>query len=356
MADRPCCAVGARPDAPEIDAALRAGGSVRHVAARFGLGRTAVSDHRGCLGLRGVFPTPPPPDATGARSGDHVAPSPLEGGRGQPPDEVSADTEPAAARTPADTGTDSADSDRGTPSKALPQPARAHATAPKNGASKGTNGAADRRVDEERITTIANMIALGAWKDHPTIVALTARWGVSADVVRRYHRMAAGVVRRNRGPQMAQLELSVAVTRKIRDDELAYAERQDAEADRCMAEARTADKAYILYQAAKAAKRLASIARGTALSAQAHLDKLTLAKPIQVLVHNVEKTPEEAGAWALVREILERLHPAALRDLEEGLDVLIDGHEPAMRAWLAERATERTLVLEEHNGVHEVAR
>lgn len=53
----PCCAIGARPDAAEIDAALRAGGplnSVRKVGERYGLGRTAVSDHRGCLGLRTV--------------------------------------------------------------------------------------------------------------------------------------------------------------------------------------------------------------------------------------------------------------------------------------------------------------
>jgi transposase-like protein len=81
----PCCAVGRREDAAEIDAALRAGGqenSVRKVAERFGLGRTAVSEHRRCLGLRSSADAPPdtsadkqrkPADASGQVAGQSTA-------------------------------------------------------------------------------------------------------------------------------------------------------------------------------------------------------------------------------------------------------------------------------------------
>jgi len=349
MADA-CCSVGARQDAGEIDAALRAGGpdsSVRRVAERFGLGRTAVSDHRGCLGLRGVFPVA----TAGQGSATHETPRPASTPPSAPPADVSADIDRESdteARTPrADIVTDRADSNLAVRSTPLPQPARARQD-PSTTVTRGANG-----QHNDLVTLIANMIAFARWRDHESVKALASRFGQPDDVIRRCHLIAAGVVRRNRGTKLAQLEGSIAVTKKMRDDEVAYAERQDAESEKCLLAARTAPKPFLEYNAAKAAKRLASMSRATALSAQAHMDKLLHGKPIQIVVSAVQADPGFEEAWGMVRDILEALHPLAMVDLDEGVGVGLEGGKPALRAWVAER---RALVLEEHDGVHEVAR
>lgn len=49
-----CCTIGGRPDAAEIDAALRSGGGLGTLAKRFALAKPTLGRHRlKCLGLRG---------------------------------------------------------------------------------------------------------------------------------------------------------------------------------------------------------------------------------------------------------------------------------------------------------------
>lgn len=63
MPDAPCCAVGARPDAEAINAALRAGDGLGTVAKRHGLVKGTVGRHRArCLGI--VIGATPAADAS----------------------------------------------------------------------------------------------------------------------------------------------------------------------------------------------------------------------------------------------------------------------------------------------------
>lgn len=283
--ERPCCPVGARPDATELNALLLNGGeSFGSISARTGINKGTLSRHRRqCLGW-----TPPDEVATPATAD------------AQPPATAANQAQPA------------------------PPLARELVAAEEDG---------DVRLLAARVETIANGIAMGDWKDRLTVVQLATRWGVSEEEVQRIHRLAAAKCRANRGPISAQTEGSVGVIRGLRDASLAEAKGHDAAAKLALKEKD--------YAAAKVAGRLASMARTSALQAQQQLDKITIErrgqKPVQVNV-SVTTDASFAAAWGVVRQVLDARYPGASEVVETALAAWEDQGEAGVVEYLAELA------------------
>lgn len=275
----PCCSVGARPDAAEIDAALLGGEPFTSISNRTGINRGSLHRHRSkCLGR-----------PAGAGAGDTETPGAADAQQGE-----------TQAQRPA------------TP----PHPAEPYATA-------------------KRVEDIAGLISLGQWKDRLSVVGLAARWSLPEEEVQRLHRLAAAKCRANRGALSAQAEASVGVIRELRDDalaEAAYHKRQKQQA---------LDRKPPDYEAADAAMRLRSLASKAALDAQKHLDAITLGrgpqKPVQVSV-SVTTDAAFASAWNVVRRILDARHPGAAEDCETALACWEDGGDERVAEWLEETA------------------
>ena len=155
----PCCPIGARADAAEIDAALRASVPFSAIIAKTGVPKVSLSRHRG-----------------------HVIPA-----DGTEPEPAGTESEQAAPVP-----------------RLLPAQAEPYATA-------------------KRVEDIAGLISLGQWKDRLSVVGLASRWQIPEEEVQRLHRLAAAKCRANRGALSAQAEASVGVIRELRDDALAEA-------------------------------------------------------------------------------------------------------------------------------------
>ncbi len=287
---RPCCSIGARPDAPELDALLLSGAeSFGSISARTGINKGSLSRHRSkCLSYG---------------ASDDVA------------------TPAQEAAQPSATPTNQA----ATPQTFAREPALSSPTS-------------DAYVTAKRIEDIANTITLGNWKDRANVVVLAAQWGVSEEEVQRLHRLAAAKCRANRGPLSAQAESSVGVVRALRDAALADAKSHEAAAKLAL----KGDPSKGLppdYFAAKTAGRLASMARSSALQAQQHLDKITIdrrqSKPVQVSV-SVTTEASFAAAWGVVRRILDARYPGASESVETGLAAWEDRGDDGVAEYLSE--------------------
>lgn len=289
--ERPCCPVGARPDATELNALLLNGSeSFGSISARTGINKGSLSRHRRqCLGWT-------------------------------PPDEVA---------TPA---TADAQPDETAANQAQPAPTLAREPVDDTGA--------DVRLLAARVENIANGIAMGNWKDRISVVQLAAQWGVSEEEVQRIHRLAAAKCRANRGPISAQTEGSVGIVRGLRDAAIAEAKGHDAAAKAAL----KGDPAKGIkpdYAAAKVAGRLASLARTSAMQAQQHLDKITIErrgqKPVRVNV-SVTTDASFAAAWGVVRQVLDARYPGASEVVETALATWEDQGEAGVVEYLAELA------------------
>ena len=281
--ERPCCPVGARSDAADLNALLLGGGeSFGSISARTGINKGSLSRHRRqCLGW-----TPPDEIATPAT------------GDAQPPETAANQAQPA-------------------------QPL----------AREPVEQTVDARLLAERIETIAGLISYGGWRDRQTITGFATRWGVSEEEVQRIHRLAAAKCRANRGPISAQTEGSVGVVRGLRDAALQEAKGHDAAVKEALREKD--------YAAAKVAGRLASMARTSALQAQQHLDKITIERRNQKLLQvNVSVTTDAsfAAAWGVVRQVLDARYPGASEVVETALAAWEDHGEDGVTEYLSELA------------------
>lgn len=269
----PCCPIGARVDAEEINAGLL--GEINYpltaIAARTGINKGSLHRHRTkCLSRPTV---------------EAVA-------------EVAA--EPATVPQPAAT-------------LRQPGPATPYATA-------------------KLVEDIAGLISVGKWRDHLHIAGLAVRWGLPEHEVQRLHRLAAAKCRANRGALSAQAEASVGVTRELRDDAITAANEHKL-AKRKAFDARdypAAEAAQRLWAAASKAaldaqKHLDAITLGRGP-----------AKPVQVNV-SVTADASFAAAWGVVRRVLDARHPGAAEDCETALAAWEDGGDPRVDEWLAEQ-------------------
>lgn len=347
-ADRPCCAVARRPDAAEIDAALRAGGplgSVRRVAARFGLSRTAVSEHRACLGLR---------DASTGQGSTVEESTPDSSPRSTAhPAAHATDTTPDSARTPPDSGADRADTSAPT-SPPVPTPYVTRARATQSARQLPTAPAPpsvedQQRVTAERIRVIANLIAIASWKNRTHIQGFAQRWGCSEEDVRRLHARASLTVKADRGTLAGQRELSVARVEKIRDDELAAAAKYEQAAEDAYRQAAEAPPGRMSTAPARLAKTLAGMARTTALAAEKYLASITFQRPKdphQVLNVNFSTHPDFVKAAEIQRLILDTIAPPGLAArLDEAFGVWEQGGDAALEEWRREQLEAGSLLL-----------
>ena len=271
----PCCPIGGRVDAEEIDRALLSEEPFTSISNRTGINRGSLHRHRSkCLGR-----------PAGADAGE-VATDPA--------------TPAKQAATPVQQG----------------PPAEPYATA-------------------KRVEDIAGLISLGQWKDRLSVVGLAARWSLPEEEVQRLHRLAAAKCRANRGALSAQAEASVGVIRELRDDalaEAAYHKRAKMDAlGRKPPDYEAADAAMRLRSlASKAAldaqKHLDAITLGRGPQ-----------KPVQVSV-SVTADASFAAAWSVVRRILDARHPGASEDCETALACWEDGGDPRVDEWLEETA------------------
>jgi hypothetical protein len=282
----PCCPVGAREDAAEVDAMLRAGATHRAVAAALeGLNPSAVYRHKQHLdGL-------------------------------ETPDETRRETpiKTSETRTP--------------PPKKVRPLTRTEEQDPFHRAEPAAVDPS-AKVTADRIGAIANLIHFGSWRDRSTVVGLSERWGIPHEEVERLHRVAAAKVRSSRGSNVAQLESSIAVTRKMRDDELANAETYD----KATAEAFKAHDT----SATKTARKMATFARQMALAAQTHLDKITIIRPASIVVNvGVQAQPDFAKAWDVVRRLLDAKFQGASEHVDDGLSAWEDRGEEGLAEYLS---------------------
>lgn len=316
-----CCSLAAaHPDIAGIDAAIRTGGednSVRKLAERFHTNPSAIHRHKphvftpGYVSPRGApLPSPSP---------THAAANARAGLRGESP----RSTPEADGDTLADGSKHGESAHQASVSKSRDRIQAAASPA--------------RKVFLDRVETVANIVALGEWRDRATVLGLSERWGIHQDEVCRIHRVAAARVRQARGTHTAQLETSVAVLKKIRDGELLNAKDYEERATKALDEKK--------YATAKTAKKLAQAARRGAMQAQRSIDAITVARPAAVLIQvGVQADPDFALAWRSVTRILDARFPGAATHVEEGLAVLEEGGEVAFERWLA--ASDTAIALE----------
>jgi len=186
--------------------------------------------------------------------------------------------------------------------------------------------------EEERITTIADMVRYALWKNRGTVLAMAERWGITEREVNRLHRVACRRLAASRGGPTARREHSVAVCSKIRDDELAYAERLDGEAD-----------AYLRLEepnlkAARVAKTLAATARNVALMAQRQIDiwdQKTAGVTVNVLAPPSEH-PDFSETYDRIGRMLDAWAPGLREKVLEGLEVLEEKGDRGLEEFIAE--------------------
>lgn len=190
-APKACCAIGKRPDAGAINAALRNHMNVRDVASLYGIGKTLVGDHRkNCLRL---------PDARPRKSA-------TDG-----PDLVPVDVLDEVRReTSADKRADSGQA-RGQPESRAPRidptdkeegDGESHAiSAPIVEAPRARHipHAKDAKTFLEQSLVCADMIAKGVWEGRPSVRWLSALWGMSVEAVRDRHRAGEVAAKADRG-------------------------------------------------------------------------------------------------------------------------------------------------------------
>lgn len=194
-----CCAVGARADAAEVDAALRAGDGLRALAKRFdGASKSALGRHRStCLGLAAVEVSQERPsvsqDQPGAASADPDAPAVVEAkpaesfvgvaGRGVPEgaDEDGGEIAASLARTRA----------RATRPSAVPASSKVAPVTPTREATPAT--------DDARVMAIADLMADGEYHGRKTARELAARWGCRRGIVQDAARAAALICNADHG-------------------------------------------------------------------------------------------------------------------------------------------------------------
>lgn len=195
-------------------------------------------------------------------------------------------------------------------------------------------------VAGQRVEDIANLIALGQWKDRITVVGLAGRWGIPEEEVQRLHRVAATKCRLNRGTLGAQAEVSVGVVRELRDSSFAEAKGHEAS----MRSAMRGDQANGVkpdHAAAETYGKLAALARKSALQAQQHLDSITIGRNGQKLVKvNVSVTTDAsfAAAWGIVRAVLDARYPGAGEVVETALAAWEDRGDEGVTDLLSELA------------------
>lgn len=337
----PCCSVGARADAAEIDEALRAVGqpgaeSLSGIAARLGLAKSSLHRHKAHLTAQEPGERPAADPVPHEAADDDEAASGPQDAPGEPPGNPRSSPveRDAAAHGTAEERSGTERSRAARPAK--PKAALARARAPQPAAEDHPPEVA------EHIRKIADIISVGLWKGWPTVCGLSERLGIPPEEVERLHRFAAGKVASARGTLRAQLEASVATTRKLRDDDLDAAIRYDKEATDAYEQAKgkkDRDDAAALYLRAKNARRLAASHRQGALAAQKHHDALTVLKPPPVAIQvNVRATPDYAGAFAVLGRAADALFgPGAAMALDEAVGVWEDGGDEALEAWLSER-------------------
>lgn len=173
---------------------------------------------------------------------------------------------------------------------------------------------------ESRIDTIADMVRLALWKNRGTVLGLAARWGLTEREVNQLHKQACRRLAAARGGPIAQREHSVAVCSKIRDDELQYAEKLDAEIAECLRPREPQLEPDL--RGARTRATLAATARATALQAQKQIDAWTQKDAITV---TVSQAAPDAEVWGLVRVMLDAWAPGLSERVEEGLGAFEDG-------------------------------
>lgn len=290
-----CAAVGGRLD-PEalahVDAALRAGQpSLGSLAATHDVSKTSLTRHKfGCLKI-----------------------TPTEGAA-----PLRVVTVPERSN-PVPTGLSLT---RDPPQPGVPAPFQASVQALPDAPSPLT---------ESRIDTIADMVRMCLWRNRGTVLAMAARWGLPEREINRLHRTACRRLAAARGGPVAQREQSVAVCAKIRDEELAYAEKLQAEIERCLKPLDTDEEPDL--RGARTRAVLAATARGTALSAQRQIDQWTQKDSITV---TVSQAAPDAEVWGLVRTMLDAWAPGLADKIDEGLGVFEDRGKKGLDDFVAE--------------------
>ncbi len=201
-----CTCIVGRTLAPEalaeLDAALRAGGTLGALAKAHGLTKPSVGRHK----LRCLALTP----EHGGRFAERPAPSAEDVRRpetSQPPPEVVArserDVPPPARAEPSQHREDSTpEAERETSHEtavALETAVRLHPEA------LAVVGFAPQ------VRYLADVIARGGWKDRRSVRALAAAWGIGRDAVRERHRAAAVFAGEDRGGPAESLENTIGL-------------------------------------------------------------------------------------------------------------------------------------------------
>jgi hypothetical protein len=351
-----CCALGDHPKVDALNAEILAGDlSVRVIAGRYGTNPTAIQRHKPHIGaaiphttltstpaaLGHVTPAAPPvaPAPTTPPAPTLVAPATVEI-VAQPTRQEPG--QPAAMGT--GMGTERSNETVVKQSEAVVLDSR---NSPENSMKQGRalqdpNRAANeaaRKLLESQIKMIADLVALGQWRDRPTVLGLAERWKMPEEEVERLYAIAAGRVRANRGTTAAQLEVAVAFYKDVRDKEMAYAKDCDAAA----VAAYNARK----FPDAKHGKMLAQMARKTAFDAQKQIDAVTIAKAQALTIQvSVLADPDFAGAMRIVAFTLDELEsPGAARRVEKALEAFDSGGEVAARQWIKQEKTRKEVTL-----------
>ena len=195
-----------------------------------------------------------------------------------------------------------------------------------------------------RLEKVTIAVAQGLWRGISSVKLLTQQFGCSEDEVMRLHRLATARVAAARGGQAAQLEGSVAIIRRIRDEDLELSAKHSADAAECIRRSKTTRdyaEARSLAEAARAAGKLAFQHRQLALAAQSQMDKITILRPegtrIDVRV-SVQADPDFDAALQVISAVLDVFYPGATALVTEAIGLCDEGGVPAVEEWLANRA------------------
>lgn len=203
-----------------------------------------------------------------------------------------------------------------------------------------TDPEAELRLIEtrRRIETLSAIIDQGRWNGRLTATAFAQSWCIPEAEVLRLHGEAAERLRVARGSLAAQRENSIAIYRKIRDDEIAYAVECDKAS---LAAAKEKD-----FKSATAHRALSSKARSSAMAAEREI--LAINQPerqpaaparaaVTVNVGATSPAPDPTTWHLVVHEIMEPLYPGSARRLDAALAVWQGGGRPALTRWLGDQ-------------------
>ena len=299
----PCkCLVSKRADRELVDAYLKRGDGLGTLSKHFGIHKATLGRHRrDCLGIRVETPTPDT-GAVGKPSKKKVGVS-----RETPRDGDTAAPRPPLAALQRDPARDAA-----------------------------------RAAEQDRVRKVADFVAVGMWRGWTSVVTLSEQWGISTDEVQRIHKVAARKVGQARGGHHEQLETSIAITRRLRDDAIAASTQYDREATDAYARAKAETDvklARVHSDNARAAQHIAGAYRSEALTAQKHHDALTVMRPVTVQFTYLGN-PEFDRGFGILARIYERLVPGIGAVGEEGIAVLEEYGEDALDAWLEQKAAD----------------